>query len=212
MMPMKTLTHSLAKIGRTSALLPTSLLVLTTLAACAGNPQANGTSSNDPAAMQTLRIDVLSTNGQPINGLACRLANQHGYFLGQSGGTVSVKRSERDLDIDCDAPAGLSTRAQLRPRNNNPSGNTGSTSPVPSGSNTSVYGSVGIGSSGSRGGVGISMGFPMILGSANQPGPSASSQWRYPEWVQLRQGKTLMFDAQGSSSAQPAVGYEALRP
>jgi hypothetical protein len=197
------------------------------LGACAGT--GNGTGNNnattgdknaaDPRLQQNLRVDVLDASGKPINGLACRLSNEHGYFLAQSGGSVLVKRSARDLAVDCDAPPGLRTQAQLRPRPESgaaPSatdakGKGGSGS----GNNTSVYGSVGVGSFGSRGGVGINIGFPIPIGTASDPAPAAAATntpWRYPEWVQLRQGKTLLFDAQGSSSAQPALAYEAVRP
>jgi hypothetical protein len=204
-----------------------TLAALLGLGACAGT--GNGTGNNnattgdknaaDPRLQQNLRVDVLDASGKPINGLACRLSNEHGYFLAQSGGSVLVKRSARDLAVDCDAPPGLRTQAQLRPRPESgaaPSatdakGKGGSGS----GNNTSVYGSVGVGSFGSRGGVGINIGFPIPIGTASDPAPAAAATntpWRYPEWVQLRQGKTLLFDAQGSSSAQPALAYEAVRP
>jgi hypothetical protein len=204
----------------------TALSALLGLGACANTSTGSGSGSGtgdknaaDPRLQQNLRVDVLDASGKPINGLACRLSNEHGYFLAQSGGSVLVKRSARDLAVDCDAPPGLRTQAQLRPRPESgaaPSatdakGKGGSGS----GNNTSVYGSVGVGSFGSRGGVGINIGFPIPIGTASDPAPAAAATntpWRYPEWVQLRQGKTLLFDAQGSSSAQPALAYEAVRP
>jgi hypothetical protein len=201
-----------------------TLAALLGLGACANTSTGSGSGTGDknaadPRLQQNLRVDVLDASGKPINGLACRLSNEHGYFLAQSGGSVLVKRSARDLAVDCDAPPGLRTQAQLRPRPESgaaPSatdakGKGGSGS----GNNTSVYGSVGVGSFGSRGGVGINIGFPIPIGTASDPAPAAAATntpWRYPEWVQLRQGKTLLFDAQGSSSAQPALAYEAVRP
>lgn len=200
---MRPASHTLT---RSPMLLAASLL----LAACAGSNPAQQQAAA-ARLQQNLRIDVLDSHGKPINGLACRLANEHGYVLAQSGGTVAVKRSARDLEIDCDAPNGLQTKAQLRPRG------TGST---PSGQNTaprsnaSVYGNIGLGSFGSHGGIGVNIGFPIgaIGGSPTRPAADDTSNWRYPEWVQLRQGKTLLFDAQGSSSQAPALGYEATRP
>jgi hypothetical protein len=186
-----------------------ALASLLGLGACA-NPQPADARAADTHLQQNLRIDVLDASGKPLNGLACRLANEHGYVLAQSGGTVAVKRSARDLDIDCDAPQGQHTQAQLRPR---PESGSAPSAPAQTGSNTSVFGSIGLGSFGSRGGVGVNIGFPL---GGNQPRPvvsdTAAAAWRYPDWVQLRQGKTLLFDAQGSSSAQPALGYEAVRP
>ena len=200
-----------------------TLAALLGLGACANTSTGSGSGTGDknaadPRLQQNLRVDVLDVSGKPINGLACRLSNEHGYFLAQSGASVLVKRSARDLAVDCDAPPGLRTQAQLRPRPESgaaPSatdakGKGGSGS----GNNTSVYGSVGVGSFGSRSGVGINIGFPIPIGTASDPAPSAAVQnnlWRYPEWVQLRQGRSLLFDAQGSSSAQPALGFEAVR-
>ena len=188
-----------------------SLIALLGLSACAGTKPSD-TNAVDARQQQSLRIDVLDARGKPITGLACRLSNEHGYFLAQSGSSVLVKRSARDLDIDCDAPQGLPTRGQLRPRAE--AGSAPSAAASKSGNGTSVYGSVGLGSFGSRGGVGINIGFPIPIGTASDPAPSSTAQnnlWRYPEWVQLRQGRSLLFDAQGSSSAQPALGFEAVR-
>lgn len=187
-------------------------LALLGLGACASSNNASTGDKNavDPRLQQSLRVDVLDAKGHPINGLACRLSNEQGYFLAQSGGSVWVKRSARDLAIDCDAPQGLRTQAQLRPR---PEAGIAPSAPSSKGSsNTSVYGSVGLGNFGSHGGVGINIGFPIPIGTASDPAPAASNvPWRYPEWVQLRQGRNLQFDAQGSSSAQPALGFEAVR-
>ena len=189
-----------------------SLIALLGLSACAGTKPSD-TNAVDARQQQSLRIDVLDARGKPITGLACRLSNEHGYFLAQSGSSVWVKRSARDLDIDCDAPQGQHTKAQLRPRPEAGSAASATTA-TKSGNSTSVYGSVGLGSFGSRGGVGINIGFPIPIGTASDPAPSAAVQnnlWRYPEWVQLRQGRSLLFDAQGSSNAQPALGFEAVR-
>ena len=188
-----------------------SLIALLGLSACAGTKPSD-TNAVDARQQQSLRIDVLDARGKPITGLACRLSNEHGYFLAQSGSSVLVKRSARDLDIDCDAPQGLHTRAQLRPRAEAGSAPSVAAATKP-GNSTSVYGSVGLGSFGSRGGVGINIGFPIPIGTASDPAPTAAAVgvWRYPEWVQLRQGRSLLFDAQGSSSAQPALGFEAVR-
>ena len=188
-----------------------SLIALLGLSACAGTKPSD-TNAVDARQQQSLRIDVLDAQGKAITGLACRLSNEHGYFLAQSGSSVLVKRSARDLDIDCDAPQGLQTRAQLRPRAEAGSAPSVAAATKP-GNSTSVYGSVGLGSFGSRGGVGINIGFPIPIGTASDPAPTAAAVgvWRYPEWVQLRQGRSLLFDAQGSSSAQPALGFEAVR-
>ena len=188
-----------------------SLIALLGLSACAGTKPSD-TNAVDARQQQSLRIDVLDAQGKAITGLACRLSNEHGYFLAQSGSSVLVKRSARDLDIDCDAPQGLHTRAQLRPRAEAGSAPSVAAATKP-GNSTSVYGSVGLGSFGSRGGVGINIGFPIPIGTASDPAPTAAAVgvWRYPEWVQLRQGRSLLFDAQGSSSAQPALGFEAVR-
>ena len=187
-----------------------SLAAVLGLGACANTP-ASGSKTPDTRLQQSLRVDVLDAHGKPINGLACRLNNEHGYVLAQSGASVWVQRSARDLSVDCDAPQGQLTQAQLRARPE-----AGSTAPAPgaggTGSSTSVYGSVGLGSFGSRGGVGINIGFPIPIGTASNPVPTVQTgAWRYPEWVQLRQGRRLLFDAQGSSSAQPALGFEAVR-
>lgn len=195
---------------RISYLTHVSLIALLGLSACASTSDKNAV---DARQQQSLRVDVLDARGKPVMGLACRLSNEHGYFLAQSGGSVWVKRSARDLDIDCDSPQGQRTKAQLRPRLETGSAPS-ATAPANPGNNTSVYGSVGLGSFGSRGGVGINIGFPIPIGTASDPAPSSTAQnnlWRYPEWVQLRQGRSLLFDAQGSSSAQPALGFEAVR-
>ena len=196
---------------RTLYLTHFSLIALLGLSACAGTKPSD-TNPVDARQQQSLRIDVLDAQGKAITGLACRLSNEHGYFLAQSGSSVLVKRSARDLDIDCDAPQGLQTRAQLRPRAEAGSAPSVAAATKP-GNSTSVYGSVGLGSFGSRGGVGINIGFPIPIGTASDPAPTAAAVgvWRYPEWVQLRQGRSLLFDAQGSSSAQPALGFEAVR-
>lgn len=196
---------------RTLYLTHFSLIALLGLSACAGTKPSD-TNAVDARQQQSLRIDVLDAQGKAITGLACRLSNEHGYFLAQSGSSVLVKRSARDLDIDCDAPQGLQTRAQLRPRAEAGSAPSVAAATKP-GNSTSVYGSVGLGSFGSRGGVGINIGFPIPIGTASDPAPTAAAVgvWRYPEWVQLRQGRSLLFDAQGSSSAQPALGFEAVR-
>ena len=188
-----------------------SLIALLGLSACAGTKPSD-TNAVDARQQQSLRIDVLDAQGKAITGLACRLSNEHGYFLAQSGSSVLVKRSARYLDIDCDAPQGQHTKAQLRPRPEAGSAASATTATKP-GNSTSVYGSVGLGSFGSRGGVGINIGFPIPIGTASDPAPTAAAVgvWRYPEWVQLRQGRSLLFDAQGSSSAQPALGFEAVR-
>ena len=188
-----------------------SLIALLGLSACAGTKPSD-TNAVDARQQQSLRRDVLDAQGKAITGLACRLSNEHGYFLAQSGSSVLVKRSARDLDIDCDAPQGQHTKAQLRPRPEAGSAASATTA-TKSGNSTSVYGSVGLGSFGSRGGVGINIGFPIPIGTASDPAPTAAAVgvWRYPEWVQLRQGRSLLFDAQGSSSAQPALGFEAVR-
>ena len=204
---------------RTALLLNVSLVALLGLSACAGIPPGTTPSNTpsdkntpDPRLQQSLRVDVLDAQGKAITGLACRLSNEHGYFLAQSGSSVWVKRSTRDLDVDCDAPQGQHTRAQLRPRAEAGSAPSAAAA-TKSGNSTSVYGSVGLGSFGSRGGVGINIGFPIPIGTASDPAPRAAAAgvWRYPEWVQLRQGRSLLFDAQGSSSAQPALGFEAVR-
>ena len=155
-----------------------SLIALLGLSACAGTKPSD-TNAVDARQQQSLRIDVLDARGTPITGLACRLSNEHGYFLAQSGSSVLVKRSARDLDIDCDAPQGLHTRGQLRPRAE--AGSAPSAAANKSGNGTSVYGSVGLGSFGSRGGVGINIGFPIPIGTASDPAPSAAVQnnlWR----------------------------------
>ena len=159
-----------------------SLIALLGLSACAGTKPSD-TNPVDARQQQSLRIDVLDAQGKAITGLACRLSNEHGYFLAQSGSSVLVKRSARDLDIDCDAPQGLQTRAQLRPRAEAGSAPSVAAATKP-GNSTSVYGSVGLGSFGSRGGVGINIGFPIPIGTASDPAPSAAVQinlWRYPE-------------------------------
>ncbi len=198
--------HTMRDYSRPLAL-PIILALGLGLAACANTEQA--AAERDAAHMQTLRVDVLGANGQAIQGLACRLSNKHGYFLLQSGGSVAVKRADGDLEIDCDAPAGLNTRAQLRPR---ASVIAGSKPVANTGSSPSVYGNIGLGGGGSHSWGGISIGFPISVGGGNSPQAkdTITSTWRYPEWVQLRQGKTLLFDAQGSSPNQPALGYEAV--
>ena len=142
-----------------------SLIALLGLSACAGTKPSD-TNAVDARQQQSLRIDVLDARGKPITGLACRLSNEHGYFLAQSGSSVLVKRSARDLDIDCDAPQGQHTKAQLRPRPEAGSAASATTA-TKSGNSTSVYGSVGLGSFGSRGGVGINIGFPIPIGTAS---------------------------------------------
>ena len=64
------------------------LPVLILLGACANtnpntntNPSAGDKAAADARLQQSLRVDVLDASGKPINGLACRLSNEHGYFL-----------------------------------------------------------------------------------------------------------------------------------
>ncbi len=175
----------------------TASVLALVLGACAGtgNPNADGLS----ATQQTLRVEVLDAQGLPMPGLNCRLSNPHGFVVVKTGEPAVVTRSNQDLSIDCEAPGSKQpTTARLRPR-------AGTAQGVGAGNSSSVYGAVGLGSGGSRGGVGINIGFPIGIKTA-----TADSHWRYPEWVQLRLGKALMFDAEGTSEKVPAPAYQSL--
>ena len=171
-------------------------LLLTTLGlafltACAGLP-ADTTAQND-ARKQSIKVDLLGSNGKAIQGATCNLSNDSGFVLAQSGQSALVQRSARDLEVRCEAPGLPESKARLLARGNAVTVNQGS---------PNVTGHIGLGSYGSSGGVGIGMGFP-IGGYSSQSSPN----YRYPDWVQLQVGKTMLFDAAGSSAGQPAIGY-----
>ena len=171
-------------------------LLLTTfglafLTACAGMP-AGSTAANDARA-QSIKVDLLGSNGKAIQGATCNLSNDFGFVLTQSGQSAVVQRSARDLEIRCEAPGLPESKARLLARGNAVTTNQGS---------PNITGHIGLGSYGNSGGIGIGMGFP--IGGYNKP---STSSYRYPEWVQLQVGKTMLFDAAGSSAGQPAIGY-----
>ena len=171
-------------------------LLLTTLglvflSACAGLP-AGGTAPNDARA-QSIKVDLLGSNGKAIQGATCNLSNDFGFVLVQSGQSAVVQRSARDLEIRCEAPGLPESKARLLARGNAANINQGS---------PNISGHIGLGSYGSSGGVGIGMGFP--IGGYSNPN---TASYRYPEWVQLQVGKTMLFDAAGNSAGQPAMGY-----
>lgn len=168
-----------------------SCLGLVFLTACA-SPPAGDAAQNDPRT-QRIQIDVLGSNGKNILGATCHLSNDYGFVLVQSGQSALVQRSARDLEIRCEASGLPESKARLLARGNAATVNQGS---------PNISGHIGLGSYGSSGGVGIGMGFP-IGGYSN---PSTAS-YRYPDWVQLQVGKTMLFDAAGSSAGQPAMGY-----
>lgn len=168
-------------------------LGLAFLSACAGQP-AGGTAPNDARA-QSIKVDLLGSNGKAIQGATCNLSNDFGFVLAQSGQSAVVQRSARDLEIRCEAPGLPESKARLLARGNAASTNQGS---------PNISGHIGLGSSGSSGGVGIGMGFPIGGYSSSS---NTTSSYRYPDWVQLQVGKTMLFDAAGSSAGQPAIGY-----
>ena len=171
-------------------------LLLTTLGlvfltACASLP--GDTSAQNDARKQSIKVDLLGSNGKAIQGATCNLSNDFGFVLAQSGQSAVVQRSARDLEIRCEAPGLPESKARLLARGNGASTNQGS---------PNISGHIGLGSSGSSGGVGIGMGFP--IGGYSNPN---TASYRNPEWVQLQVGKTMLFDAAGSSAGQPAMGY-----
>ncbi len=173
-------------------------LLLTTLGlafltACAGLPGDNSTAQND-ARKQSIKVDLLGSNGKAIQGATCNLSNEFGFVLAQSGQSAVVQRSARDLEIRCEAPGLPESKARLLARGNAATVNQGS---------PNVTGHIGLGSYGSSGGIGIGMGFPI----GGYSSASTNSSYRYPDWVQLQVGKTMLFDAAGSSTGQPAIGY-----
>ena len=173
-------------------------LLLTTLGlafltACAGLPGDNSTAQND-ARKQSIKVDLLGSNGKAIQGATCNLSNDFGFVLAQSGQSAMVQRSARDLEIRCEAPGLPESKGRLLARGNTATVNQGS---------PNVTGHIGLGSYGSSGGIGIGMGFPI----GGYSSPNTTSSYRYPDWVQLQVGKTMLFDAAGSSAGQPAIGY-----
>lgn len=160
------------------------------LTACAGLP--GDTSAQNDARKQSIKVDLLGSNGKAIQGATCNLSNDFGFVLAQSGQSALVQRSARDLEIRCEAPGLPESKARLLARGNPATVNQGS---------PNISGHIGLGSYGSSGGVGIGMGFP--LGGYSQ----TTNNYRYPDWVQLQVGKTMLFDAAGSSAGQPATGY-----
>lgn len=170
------------------------------MAACAQNPSSDA-ATGVRADEQSLRLEVLDAQQLPIPGLSCRLANEHGFVSAKTGQAVTVKRSSQDLSVECDGPSGQTASAKLRPRSQ------GAASAVRAAS-TGVFGSIGLGGGGSRGGVGVNIGFP--VGGISSSAPAAANDWSYPAWVQLRLGKQLLFDAQGSSPQAPAAAYQSL--
>lgn len=166
-----------------------SCLGLVFLTACA-SPPVGDAAQNDPRT-QRIQVDVLGSNGKNILGATCHLSNDYGFVLAQSGQSVPVQRSARDLEIRCDTPGLPESKARLIARDG----------AAPRTGNSNITGHIGLGSYGSSGGVGIGMGFP--LGGYSQ----TTNNYRYPDWVQLQVGKTMLFDAAGSSAGQPATGY-----
>lgn len=53
---------------------------------------------------QPIKVDTLTSDGKSLAGAECTLANDFTTATGKSGGTVSVHRSSKDLDISCAMP------------------------------------------------------------------------------------------------------------
>lgn len=53
---------------------------------------------------QSLRVDAVTSTGQPVEGAACVAFNDRGMTTLQSGGTQLVRRSAADLHVTCTHP------------------------------------------------------------------------------------------------------------
>ena len=48
-----------------------------------------------------MKLETKSASGEVITGADCTLVNDYGNITGKSGGTLQVRRSSKDLDINC---------------------------------------------------------------------------------------------------------------
>jgi hypothetical protein len=79
------------------------------LCACAGVLSIlTGCASVTHGTTQSVKVETLTPDGQAIEGAECRLSNDKGDALTQSGQSVQVRRSGADLKVEC-------TRAGLPP-------------------------------------------------------------------------------------------------
>lgn len=54
---------------------------------------------------QPLKIETKTAEGQLLTGADCRLSNDYGTITSKSGDTVQVRRSSKDMDINCKLPS-----------------------------------------------------------------------------------------------------------
>lgn len=61
--------------------------------------------------IETLRVETLSLAG-PVTGASCKLENDKGVYYVTTPGTVTVRRSYKDMNVKCEKaehPVGLAT-------------------------------------------------------------------------------------------------------
>jgi hypothetical protein len=68
--------------------------------------------------MQPIKLETIGPDGAFVAGVDCSLSNDHGSFTVQSGSTVQVRRSSRNLDIYCKDATGQEAKARAISRAN----------------------------------------------------------------------------------------------
>lgn len=67
---------------------------------------------------QPMKIDTLTADGTAVAGAECKLTNDYGSFTVRSGETAPVRRSSKDLDINCVHPQNPEAKARAISRAN----------------------------------------------------------------------------------------------
>lgn len=62
---------------------------------------ASGCASITGDTTQLVRVETFDENGAPVKGAKCTMQNDFGTTAGESGGPMAVRRSSKDLAIEC---------------------------------------------------------------------------------------------------------------
>ncbi len=62
---------------------------------------ATGCASITNDTSHPMKLETLTKSGETVKGAECKLTNDYGVIPAKSGDTVMVRRSSKDLDINC---------------------------------------------------------------------------------------------------------------
>jgi hypothetical protein len=77
---------------------------LTTIGAMAAALVLSGCASVMNDSTHPVKVETKSETGELVSGAECKLTNDYGSFTVKSGDTTQVRRSGKDLDIQCKRP------------------------------------------------------------------------------------------------------------